>query len=206
MKFAHKLSSFTRIFSFSISIFLLFVSSNLYGFIADTERNALLELYNQTNGPGWKYQTNWVGAKGTECTWYGVICNDQQNAVEKLILNSNQLDGKIPNSLRRLTYLKALYLCDNELHGPIPSALGQLHNLEKLGLSQNNLSGYLPISFTNLKELKGLFLNQNILEGPIPEGYGTLVELRKLVLSGNLINGFIPENLGNLVFIEELYL
>ncbi len=52
---------------------VLFFSSTLsYGAIPVSEKNALIALYNSTNGPGWTDSTNWNGASGTEGTWYGV--------------------------------------------------------------------------------------------------------------------------------------
>ncbi|MER2529260.1 MAG: hypothetical protein ABTR07_15155 [Candidatus Competibacter denitrificans] len=39
------------------------------------ERDALIALYNSTDGDNWTIKTNWNGAAGTECTWAGVTCD-----------------------------------------------------------------------------------------------------------------------------------
>lgn len=40
--------------------------------------DALMALYNSTNGPGWTDNSGWIdGAAGTNCdpcTWYGITC------------------------------------------------------------------------------------------------------------------------------------
>jgi len=36
---------------------------------------ALTDLYNATNGPQWKNNTNWL--LGDPCTWYGVSCQSE---------------------------------------------------------------------------------------------------------------------------------
>jgi len=39
--------------------------------IPAAERQALIDLYNSTNGASWTTITNWNGAAGTENTWFG---------------------------------------------------------------------------------------------------------------------------------------
>jgi len=50
------------------------------GAIPAAERIALMDLYNSTNGPNWANKTNWLGAAGTECAWYGVTCDGTQTS------------------------------------------------------------------------------------------------------------------------------
>ena len=50
------------------------------------ERQALLDLYNQTGGPSWFDNLGWGGAPGTECEWVHVICNDEGTHVVELYL------------------------------------------------------------------------------------------------------------------------
>jgi len=42
--------------------------------IPEIERDALIALYNSTDGANWSDNTNWLGAVGTECNWLGVDC------------------------------------------------------------------------------------------------------------------------------------
>ena len=83
--------------------------------IPETERAALISLYESTDGDNWKDNTNWNGPVGTECSWYGVNCS--AGAVYYLNLSENNLNGKIPAAIGNLTRLKYLYLYANSLSG-----------------------------------------------------------------------------------------
>jgi len=120
------------------------------------DRNILIDLYNATNGPSWKNNTNWLSDKPLS-EWYGVGVN-AQGQVDSLSLWSNQLSGSIPSSLGNLANLGHLNLMDNQLSGSIPSSLGNLANLESLSLGGNQLSGTVPITLKNLPKLKHLVL------------------------------------------------
>jgi len=58
-------------------LIVLFVGmfQNAYADIPVAERNALIELYNSTNGDSWLNKENWLGDAGSECAWYGVGCD-----------------------------------------------------------------------------------------------------------------------------------
>ncbi len=66
------------------------------------EHNALVDLYNSTNGASWTNNTNWLVA-ADECTWFGVTCNVEETQVIRLGLESNNLSGTLPASLGILT-------------------------------------------------------------------------------------------------------
>ncbi len=76
--------------------------------IPGSERAGLVDLYNATNGPGWTIRTNWMGASGTECTWYGVTCDALGLTVTKLLLDSNALRGHIPPDIGNLLNLEVV--------------------------------------------------------------------------------------------------
>ncbi len=42
------------------------------GILPQNEREALVELYNSTNGDNWHDNSGWLGPEGTENTWFGV--------------------------------------------------------------------------------------------------------------------------------------
>jgi len=92
--------------------------------IPQHEREALIALYNSTNGAGWTNNTGWLGAPGTECGWFGVTCDPTETAVIYISLGSNQLSGSIPVELGNLSSLEWLYLHSNQLSGSIPAELG----------------------------------------------------------------------------------
>ena len=87
------------------------------------ERQALVALYEATDGNHWKNHEGWLGPVGTECKWYGVSCDNH---------------GYEPITV------KGLDLPDNNLNGRIPEAIGQLAHLQELFLFRDNLSGKLP--------------------------------------------------------------
>jgi hypothetical protein len=98
-------------------------SPSLAGGISAKEREALVALYEATDGNHWKNHEGWLGPAGSECGWHGVLCeHDTPEATTVVYLN----------------------LYDNNLRGRIPDAIGQLVNLQTLVLLHNDLSGRLP--------------------------------------------------------------
>jgi Leucine-rich repeat (LRR) protein len=174
--------------------------------IPQQERDALIALYNSTNGPSWTDATGWLGPVGTECSWYGVTCDTGKTSVTHLLLGSNQLSGSIPSSLGNLTNLRYLFLDSNQLGGSIPSSLGNLTNLQYLFLDSNQLSGSIPPELGNLLNLQVLLLYSNQLSGSIPSSLGNLANLQHLYLYSNQLSGSIPPELGNLANLQILYL
>jgi len=106
---------------------------------AINEREALIELFNQTNGNSWNNNNYWLGDPGTECTWYGIICDDS-NYVKAIHLFNNNLNGTIPNSIKNLKHLQSLLLHGNLLIGSIPKEILQIETLESITLNDNNFS------------------------------------------------------------------
>ncbi|MDY6991191.1 MAG: hypothetical protein SVR94_01115, partial [Pseudomonadota bacterium] len=118
-----------------------------------TECEALLDLYNQTNGSNWRNNSGW-NETNMPCSWGGVWCGG--GYVTELSLVGNQLSGPIPESLGQLSQLTELLLYSNQLSGPIPESLGQLSQLNDLELSSNQLSGPIPESLGQLSQLNDL--------------------------------------------------
>ena len=172
--------------------------------IPQLERDALVELYNSTDGVNWKDNTGWAGEIGTECDWFGVTCSS--GVVTRLILNNNSLTGTIPSELGNLTNLTWLQLSRNSLSGGIPSELGNLTKLTWLTLDLNySLAGSIPREVGNLTNLKLLNLSDNSLSGSIPSELGNLTKLTSIVLQNNSLSGSIPIELGSLTNLTSLY-
>jgi Leucine-rich repeat (LRR) protein len=176
------------------------------------ERQALIELYNSTNGDAWTNKSGWktpplapdgFALPGTEGTWHGVTVSEAFNVVQ-IDLTGNNLVGALPPSLGNLTSLWKLYLTTNQLSGQIPPELGNLVDLHYLHLNQNQLSGPIPASLGGLTMLWYLRLNVNQLTGPIPPELGGLPNLLDLSLNGNELTGPIPPQLGNLAHLYTL--
>jgi hypothetical protein len=68
--------------------------------IPQTECEALVTLYNDTNGPGWTHNAGWLGTNMPCFGWNGVGCT--AGHVTQLSLGSNQLSGAIPQSLKNV--------------------------------------------------------------------------------------------------------
>jgi len=170
--------------------------------IPQIECEALVDLYNSTDGTNWERNGNW-NVTNEPCGWYGVLCSGH---VTNLYLSVNQLSGTIPDSLGSLSNLVSLELSHNQLSGPIPDSLGSLSNLESLELSNNQLSGPIPDSLGSLSNLERLWLNSNQLSGPIPDSLGSLSNLMLLYLHSNQLGGTIPDSLGNLSSLTSLIL
>lgn len=160
--------------------------------VTPAERNALIALYQATQGQQWKTNTGWLGAPGTECQWFKVGCDSNQS-VFTLFLGSNNLVGTIPAAIGDLPRLQKLYLDNNALSGPIPPQIGALTSLTELALATNQLTGTIPPQIGALTNLRLLFLGVNALEGPIPPAVGNLTNLEQMVFGGNKLTGGIPD-------------
>ena len=171
---------------------------------ATTDREALVALYNATDGANWLNSANWL-SDAPLGAWRGVT-TDESGRVITLDLSGNGLNGEIPSELGNLTNLAFLSLWDNQLSGEIPPELGNLTNLTALFLFSNQLNGSIPSELGNLTNLTALFLLENELSGEIPSKLGNLTNLTALALWSNQLSGEIPSELGNLTNLTQLYL
>ena len=108
----------------------------------ETDRAALVALYNATGGPNWDDNNNWLSDVPIS-EWEGVTTNGNG----------------------RVTVLIFFW---NHLTGEIPPELGNLANLIRLALGGNRLSGGIPPELSNLAKLQWLLLNGNQLRGCVP--------------------------------------
>ena len=166
-------------------------------------RSALVALYNATDGPNWKNNTNWL-SNTPLADWHGVTVSNWE--VTELDLSGNKLSGPIPSELGDLSSLTTLSLHTNDLTGALPLALGSLSNLRYLYLHANNLTGPVPPALGNLSNLMTLSLHTNGLTGALPSALGSLSNLRYLYLHTNNFTGPVPPALGNLFNLMTLSL
>ena len=143
----------------------------------ETDREALVALYNATGGPDWLNSENWLSDVPIG-KWNGVGTDD---------------NGRVTG----------LGLSGNQLSGEIPPELGNLANLEDLALRRNQLSGEIPPELGNLANLRTLYLDGDQLSGEIPPELGNLVSLEYLELGGDQLSGEIPPELGNLASLKR---
>lgn len=156
--------------------------------IPSDERNALREIYLNTDGAAWTNFTNWNGEKGTECTWFGVTCNAGDLNVVQINLDNNHLVGVLPY-INALTSLERLNVDNNLLSGNIHS-FWRMSALRQITLAGNQFTGAIP-PFDGLTALQILDLRNNRLTGTLPSLVG-LKALETLDLSGNKLTGSIP--------------
>lgn len=169
----------------------------------NSDRDALIALYESTRGQRWTNNQNWLTSKPL-AEWYGIQTN-AAGRVTGIDLHENGLRGTLPRDLGRLEFLEYLRLNSNAVRGTIPSSIGGLTRLEDLSLEGNNLMGSIPVSLGNMNRLKVLRLYANFLTGSIPDSLGNLVNLEYLRLDWNQLSGQIPRSLGDILF-SEVYL
>ncbi len=93
--------------------------------IPASERQVLIDLYNNTNGDGWTANANWksggvFGASGTECTWLGVDC-DAGNTHVTLISSRWEQPQRPPPGARRIDRLRCGFSVRPTTSSPVRS-------------------------------------------------------------------------------------
>jgi hypothetical protein len=165
------------------------------------ECQALVDLYESTNGAGWNNNTNWLSSTNVD-DWFGITVSEGR--VTEIVLDGNNLHGIIPSSIDQLPYLVELCFMTNQIEGTIPITIGNLTNLEKLTLGNNLISGSIPEEIGNLSNLHKLNLGNNQLEGTLPVELGNLFLLERIWVYDNQLHGELPSELGQLTHLEEL--
>lgn len=122
-------------------------------------------------------------------------------------MDTNNIQGQIPQELGHLSLLKTIDFPVNHLVGEIPESIFNLSNLLLLSLTLNEISGNLPSSMNNgLPVLESLYLAGNLLSGEIPSGISNFSKLSTLDLTQNSFSGQVPMTLGNLRDLQTLSL
>jgi hypothetical protein len=187
-----KRSTIASIIIYLIAV-LLFASWSAKAEVPQAERDALIALYNATDGDNWTNNTNWNTANPVS-SWYGVTVTN--NRVSNINLDNNNLVGTLPIDLGNIEGLAEFILRDNQLTGVIPSVLNNVYG--SLDLSNNQLTGAIPPELGLSSGLSILDLSKNQLGGSIPPELGNLSNLQWLILEQNNLSGPIPPELGNL--------
>ena len=123
-----------------LGIFALASNLVVFAEVGRNDREALVALYNTTNGDEW---TKTGDLNEPVSNWYGVkVVNDR---VVEINLFRNNLQGVLPESIGRLSHLVQLNLAFNAISGEIPTSLVQLTELKVLRLEMNRIKGELPL-------------------------------------------------------------
>ena len=196
----------------------------------DRDRDALVALYNATDGANWENNTNWL-TDNDFSTWYGVEVSEGR--ITRLSLQNNNLTGKLPSELSTLSTLEDLNFADNQLWGGIPTAFTALTALTSFNFD-NNAGLCMPRSESFLVWSKsiadwsgGFCTDRDVLvalyhatdganwenntnwltDNDLSTWHGVRVvngQVVVLSLGSNNLSGSIPPELGNLVNLERL--
>uniref|UniRef100_A0A6B2KYR0 Uncharacterized protein n=1 Tax=Arcella intermedia TaxID=1963864 RepID=A0A6B2KYR0_9EUKA len=176
----------TTLFNNAVLISLLLQYNNISGSIPDINLDQLAQLNLANNN-----------LTGTIPTSFNLP------NLKELDLSFNPFTAStIPTLLERSTFLSSLYLQSNALQGGIPQSFSQLISLKNLDLSHNNLDNITVIK--GLVALEILNLNSNNLTGSIPTQIFQLRYLKLLDLSNNNFSGTIPSQFGLLNFLQKI--
>ena len=195
----------------------------------ETDRSALLAVYESANGLYWHRDDKWNSDEPLDA-WRGVT-TDEDGRVTALELSFlGDVSGTLSPAVGNLDRLESLTVSFTDLGGPLPAELGNLTDLQTLNLSFNEFSGPIPPELGNLTNLQSLTLAYNQLSGPIPPDLGNLANLESLTIashpssaptdrasrrlgaflglrpSEHRVGGQIPPELGKLTSLQSLEL
>ncbi|XP_021769122.1 probable leucine-rich repeat receptor-like protein kinase At5g49770 [Chenopodium quinoa] len=123
-----------------------------------------------------------------------------------VILNENQLNGSIPETLGLVQNLTVIRLDRNSLSGSVPQNLSMLTNVSELYLANNNLSGSIP-DLTRMTLLTFVDLSNNNFDATsVPQWVEELPNLTTLVMANTSLEGNISTTLFSLPQIQTVVL
>jgi len=169
-------------------------SIEIKGPVSQADKDALIAIYNATNGVNWNNNTNWLSNESVS-TWHGVTVAG--NKVTKLDFYDNNLTGTLPPEIGDLTDLQYLsFFIGNSINGTLPPEVGNLTELRVLSFEYNNFTGEIPASYANLTKLRGFWFNNNQLSENVPDFLSTLNSLVFIDVSYNNFQGDLPDLTG----------
>ena len=185
-----------------LSLLILLISLKSFGQSLETDRQALIAIYNKADGPNWG--SNWVvpGNVGdSPCGWNGVTCAG--NRVTRLVLSHPSPKTSLPAEIGNLSELTHLDLWTEDLGpgfgGQIPSQLGNLSKLQYLRLDGNYFDIQDVSVIGNLTNLRELSMNPL---GNIPASFANLVNLERCTISRS---GVFAVGAAQLAFPDAVY-
>ena len=168
------------------------------------ERDALIALFNATDGASWSSKTGWC-TEAPVGEWHG-ITTDPEGHVIRIELENNGLSGVVPAAVSGLLYLKSLRLHDNNITG-IEDGFAAMPSLQDIALNNTALTSF-PLDLIKGGHVQWLqLLSCGILEIP-DEAFGYLPELEFLSIGGQVEGASrtvaIPAKIGQLQSLSDL--
>ncbi|MDQ7916076.1 hypothetical protein RBU60_00670, partial [Mesonia sp. MT50] len=181
--------------------------------IPQSERNALITIYNAYHNPDyesagyWQYWDPNPDGLSNVGSWQGVTTGyiDGQKHVVEFVMpghSYNNLTAEFPEELGNLTQLVKFelpFVCCGHTHGYItsfPESIGDLSHLEELFIRQSGIE-QLPEGFGNLAALQQLSITNNAQLNSLSEDFGELSALIELNLTHNALES-LPLSFGDL--------
>ena len=162
------------------------------------------------------------------CFWYGIVCDEETNAVVGMELPRVNLSGTLSAEISILSELQFIDLSENSIEGEIPLEIKQLSKLRGINLAYNKIHGTLQgfhpsLSILNVShnELDGMLTSDfgdeasywevldasyNMMGGLLPQSLGKMSILKVLDLGYNQFYGTIPPSVGELKELKGLFL
>ncbi|SKC85190.1 RHS repeat-associated core domain-containing protein [Ohtaekwangia koreensis] len=157
---------------------------------------ALRTFYDSLGGVNWTNQYNWPPVSNWPMNLYGA--SEEDGYINTVIMEGNNLEGKIPLAFWKLKDLWIARLSANKITGFAPftaSDVADVASFYEVNLSDNKIRS-LPHAWGSLSGLQYVVLNGNSLSS-LPSSFGSLSNLALLELSGNEFSSFpsaISEN------------
>lgn len=177
------------------NVYTLSINENEVDIQRKQDRQALIDLYNATDGDNWTKNTNWCSDKPLD-EWHGVSTMES-GRVLMLRLDHNNLKGHLPASIGNLTALEYFDISWNNLQGEFPETLSVLMGQITVGnfhVQTNGFSGKLPkaiVEHARWKDYWPSFVCQNPDKGGGIDFKDVVIPAPSFTatdLSGNLID------------------
>jgi Leucine-rich repeat (LRR) protein len=202
----------------------------------EDQKTILMQLFESSGGQSWKHNNGWVRHDVISiCDWWGVDCIIGTKSVERIDLQSNNLQGIVPTSIFQLPGLKELVLKDNSIFPTKANALDFFSEISKsssleildltstglstvvgienapaslseLYLDSNPFGSSIPNEIFSLGHLKTLSMDNCNLSGSISNTIHQLGALMVLSASDNQLSGYLPPELSYLTSLSSIKL
>ena len=162
----------------------------------ETDRQALVNLFNATGGERWDDSNTWASGRPLG-DWEGVETDDEDRVIGLNLhfpSNEKQPDGDLLTEVYKLTELRNLRVYSKRSE-EFPREFGYLSELRYLEMSGNSVRGQIPVELGELSNLVRLDLNSESFEGAVPPEIFELPRLYEVRISGDDLHLHLSETL-----------